>query len=260
MLGDLVCVAALALGIDVGWRPLSDGGVEYLIQIEPGLIEALKPGEAIGSDVPPRLIGEIRAYRITVGTEELPRELPPPTGAEPAQPAGSPGQTPGSAPPAMPGDTTPSPGPVRPGPQATLPEGPGGSGDADPPGLAAPGSRAPRAGRAEQPESAGAQPRTEPQPSPPNLLPGVSARKPLTAEQAVFHMARGDGGPAAPEEKPEQDTPAEEKPKPWAPLVVSLLGLFASLGANAYLGWVALDFRARYQKLVQRAFESTAGN
>jgi len=73
MCGTLVCVAAAMLGIDVGWLPCADGGFEYLIQIEPEALESLRRGEEIASDVPPGL-RDIRSYRITVGTEELPRQ------------------------------------------------------------------------------------------------------------------------------------------------------------------------------------------
>src|SRR3990172_2920279 len=72
-----MCWAAIALaavvGTDVGWRRLPDGGMEYIIQIEPHMLDMLKSGEQIVSDIPPEL-WEVRSYRITVGTDELPRE------------------------------------------------------------------------------------------------------------------------------------------------------------------------------------------
>lgn len=78
MCGNIVCVAAVLLGIDAGWQPLPQGGVVYLIQIEPQVFERLKSGEitAVESDVPP-YVKDIRTHRISVGTAELPRELPP---------------------------------------------------------------------------------------------------------------------------------------------------------------------------------------
>ena len=75
-------VAAVALGVDAGWQPLPDGGLEYLIQIEPHMLESLKAGEEIASDIPPTLT-DIRSYRITVGTGKLPREQAPKTAVEP---------------------------------------------------------------------------------------------------------------------------------------------------------------------------------
>jgi hypothetical protein len=254
-------MAAMALGIDVGWRPLSEGGVEYLIQIEPDLLETLQPGEAIGSDVPPPLVGQIRAYRITVGTEELPRELPsaievrgeiesPGLGA---REAGPPGLAPFSALP----EPTPSPGIGPPGGslpplEEPLPESSSDSEESEAPVMPLPGSLTPGPGEVGEPGGAGPQPRSWPRSSPPNLLPDVSARKPMKAEQAVFQVPNEDANPSA-SEKGQQEAATGEKPKPWTPLVVTLLGLFASLGANVFLGWMALDFRSRYQGLVRRS-------
>jgi len=69
----VLCLATLAWGIDVGWQRLPDGEMEYIIQIEPHVLEALRGGEEIESDIPPALRG-VRRYRIRVGTDELPRE------------------------------------------------------------------------------------------------------------------------------------------------------------------------------------------
>ena len=76
MCGTVLLVAAVAVGIDVGWQPLPGGGVEYIIQIEPQMLESFEPGLLAASDVPPHL-GQIRSYRIIVGTDDLPREDPP---------------------------------------------------------------------------------------------------------------------------------------------------------------------------------------
>lgn len=197
MIGSLACMTAMALGIDVGWHPLTGGGVEYLIQIEPGLLETLQPGEPIGSDVPPRLVGQVRAYRITVGTEELPRELP-----------------------------------------EELPAAAGETGVGERGGV-------------------GPQPRAWPESPPPQRLPDVSAQKPINAEHAVFQVPEDEVGPPASQQGEQGEPGGAEAPKPWTPLVVTLLGLFASVGANVFLGWMALDFRARYQGLVRRASEGS---
>ena len=76
MSGSILCIAAAVLAIDAGWRPLDDGGVVYLIQIEPEMLDTLRAGEAVESDIPPH-VKDVRGYRITVGSEKLPRELPP---------------------------------------------------------------------------------------------------------------------------------------------------------------------------------------
>ncbi|MDZ7616935.1 MAG: hypothetical protein U1E05_08025 [Patescibacteria group bacterium] len=72
LLGCLIPVA------DVGWRPLPTGdGMEYLIQLSPKDLEAIQRGEAWLTDIPTS-VGEVRAYRITMGAEELDRIYPPP--------------------------------------------------------------------------------------------------------------------------------------------------------------------------------------
>ena len=73
-----ISLAALVVGVDFGYQPLPDGGVQYLIQIPPHGVDALKSGEVIESLVP-RDVQPLRAFRITVGTKPLPRELPPKT-------------------------------------------------------------------------------------------------------------------------------------------------------------------------------------
>jgi hypothetical protein len=246
MVGELACLAALALGIDVGWRPLSEGGVEYLIQIEPGLLESLQPGDAIASDLPPRLAGQVRSYRITVGTEELPRELPSASeaGAETESPGAGLGET---EPPGL------TPFPALPGPLSSPDDGT--------PGLSLPPFEQPEPagpGDVGEPGGAGVQPRPWSDPPPPNLLPEVSAKRPMQADQAVFQVSNDEPKPAVDEETDQATAPAAGGGKPWAPLFVTLLGLFASLVANVYLGWTALDFRSRYQGLVRRAFEKAA--
>ncbi|MEN6452548.1 MAG: hypothetical protein ABFC96_18820, partial [Thermoguttaceae bacterium] len=46
-------------------------------------------------------------------------------------------------------------------------------------------------------------------------------------------------------EKPKQTekTPPSEPSKPWLPMTLTLIGLFASLGANAFLGWLVAGMR-----------------
>ena len=73
-------VAVAALGIEVGWKPLAEGGHEYTIEIEPGLLDVLKQGtHEITSEVPPGL--DVRSYRIMCGTGKVPRIDGPPAAA-----------------------------------------------------------------------------------------------------------------------------------------------------------------------------------
>lgn len=73
MAGSLVCLVTLTLGMDVGWRQLPDGGMEYIIQIEPHVLDSLRMGAEIESDIPPN-VRDLRKYRIVVGTGKLPRD------------------------------------------------------------------------------------------------------------------------------------------------------------------------------------------
>lgn len=72
MNGIAVLVTLAAIGVDYGWQPLSDGQLEYIIQIEPALLDGLKSGEEIVSEIPPQARG-VRKFRIRVGTGAVPR-------------------------------------------------------------------------------------------------------------------------------------------------------------------------------------------
>ena len=50
MFGTILCVAAVTLGVDVGWKPNGDGGLEYIVQI----IEATRTHEDVRTGVSPR--------------------------------------------------------------------------------------------------------------------------------------------------------------------------------------------------------------
>jgi hypothetical protein len=72
----------LACGVDVGYEPVADGHLEYIIQVEPQLLESLAAGHDVTSEVPRGL--DIRHFRLTVGTATLPR-----IAAGAGQPAGA---------------------------------------------------------------------------------------------------------------------------------------------------------------------------
>jgi hypothetical protein len=123
----LIYVAAATLGFQYGYERLPEGGMRYILQLDPAALDALRDGQSIESSVPSD-IGEIRAYRIVTGRGRPPRETPLPK---------------------------PAPAPVKPAPV--------------------------------------------------------------------------------------------EPAKPWLPLTLTILGLFASLGANVFLGWIAWGFRRQCQ-------------
>lgn len=66
-------MAAATMGVDVGWQPAPDGGLEYIIQIEPETLEQLRNGQELAVGIRPEL-RDVRRYRIIVGDGPLPRE------------------------------------------------------------------------------------------------------------------------------------------------------------------------------------------
>jgi hypothetical protein len=67
----------LAAGVNFGWQPAagSPDGYEYIVQVEPELLDALQRGDAvpIESNIPPD-VGPIRKVSVVVGRSELPQD------------------------------------------------------------------------------------------------------------------------------------------------------------------------------------------
>lgn len=80
MYAAALLIATAAVGVDTGWRPAQDDpeSVQYIIQIEPEVLQKmLRDGTPIDSIVPPDVHGGvIRCFRVQLGEDELPRELP----------------------------------------------------------------------------------------------------------------------------------------------------------------------------------------
>jgi hypothetical protein len=217
MCANFACIAAVLLGIDAGWQPLPDGGMLYMIQIEPHLLETLASGEPIQSDVP-SFVKNVRAYRIMVGTAELPRELPAEQIESPAAAATTGDQPPTD--PFLPPATAP---PNWPDPSAGLPW------------LRQPGAESPVT---------------------PNVIEPAPNSKRIDAQTAGY--LEGPSAQSKPEPKsPSEQAAGQEEPQQdqteelWTPLVVALFTLFGSLGANLYLGWVTWNTRSRYRSLIE---------
>jgi hypothetical protein len=79
----LFCLSAAAMGVDYGWQPVAGGGIEYIIQVDPALLDSLKAGHDLFSDLPSS-VSNVRRYRITVGNERLPHHGEPPPAVVPA--------------------------------------------------------------------------------------------------------------------------------------------------------------------------------
>jgi hypothetical protein len=46
-----------------------------------------------------------------------------------------------------------------------------------------------------------------------------------------------------------QESHVEPSDKPWWPLTLAILALFASMGGNLYMGWIAVDVYRRYLEM-----------
>ena len=127
--GLVIALATATLGVDVGWRPAGDGGLEFIIQVEPQLLDTLKDGGELTAGVHPHL-QKVRRYRIIVGEGRPPRidlpeekpaaaEPPPKLKPEAAEPSGATETPPLKLKPeaAVP-EPAPSPPPVGPSLQA----------------------------------------------------------------------------------------------------------------------------------------------
>lgn len=75
-------VSWAAVAVDYGWQPTQDGQLEYIVQIAPAELDAMKNGEEIISEIHPDARG-VRRFRIRVGRGELPRvgHVPPDSGS-----------------------------------------------------------------------------------------------------------------------------------------------------------------------------------
>ena len=84
----------------------------------------------------------------------------------------------------------------------------------------------------------------------PRTLTPDPAVKPLNTPAAFNEPAGGLAKSMAPAQNRSEASKGEPA-KPWMPLILVSLGLFASLGGNAYLAWIFADLRRRYKKLSQ---------
>jgi hypothetical protein len=246
----LILVTTAALGVEVGWQPLAEGGHEYTIQIEPQLLGILqRGGEEITSEVPPGL--DVRRYRITVGTGKLARDAGEPTpaaapAAEPAPPEPAPAApaepTPGDPYGTRPGDEPPPPEPAESNSAApTFP-------DNDPFDTSAPPSEPPANA---QPGASLPNATADPRAQAPAKLPDGDASEPI--RPANYDARDPDkAAQAQPETTNRPELQGEAAAKPWTALLVSVALLCCSLGANFFLGWNLWDARSRYRDAVAK--------
>jgi hypothetical protein len=197
MFAHVLWFSTVIVGINVGWQPLPEGGMEYIIQLDPQTLEALKAGESIQSDIPPSA-GDVRSYKIVLGSNKLPRTSPPAASIE--------------SPSAKSSERTQ-------GQTSNLPE------------------------TANQGQTSA---------FPHQLLPDP-AGKPMTARSAAYVESTGGSTKSETAQPKPSETKNEEPAKPWMPLTLVSLGLFASLGGNVYLTWIFADLRRRYRESLLKA-------
>ena len=197
MFAQVLWFSTVIVGINVGWQPLPEGGMEYIIQLDPQTLEALKAGKPIQSDIPPSA-GDVRSYKILLGSDKLPRISPPATSIE--MPSAKTSER-------IQGLSSNLPKTATQGQTSTIPH---------------------------------------------QLLPDL-AGKPLTARSAAFVEPAGGSTKSETTSQKQSETKIEEPAKPWMPLILVSLGLFASLGGNVYLTWIFADLRRRYRASLSKA-------
>ena len=251
MTGATLVLATLTLGVDYGWQPTEKGDLEYIIQIEPELVQSLLEGREISSEVFPDL-KDVRRFRIRVGDAEVPREMPPAPASESAD---EPDADPDAGPRA---DSTDLPA-YDSGPTPNNPETE--ASDGAPPAAAAGPTQGPAwPGKSPFPADTAAV-ESSPAAAPPDALQPDPGSRPMH-KQAGYIQDSAEDDPAVrspsdamPGEKNSGPDGVPEPPGPekrWWPLTAAIVALFTSLGGNAYLAWIAIDFRSRYQRLALR--------
>jgi hypothetical protein len=209
MIGSAVCVAIGLLGVEVGCQRQPDGSLQYIIQIEPELLDTLRTGEFnVESHIPDEL-RDVRSYQVRIGRGKLPRDdLRPPFKEAPKQ-----GKSLTLPPPEFP------PGSARSG---GLPK------SEDPPQALPPNLQSKPV--QEEPLAQTRQATF--------VEPGTAEHSGTdkVADTNESHQAQAASG-------------GTETPKPWLPLTLALTGLCGSLGGNLYLAWLYWEARLRYRAL-----------
>jgi hypothetical protein len=88
---------------------------------------------------------------------------------------------------------------------------------------------------------------------PPATLPPNPASKPLAEQRVAFAAPLPVENPAVANSAATPGVETATAARPWLPLWLTIVALFASLGGNLFLGWVTWDARSRYRSLLGSA-------
>lgn len=69
----MLLLVLTAPGIDYGWQPGSDGKLEYILQLEPAAIDALRAGKEISSDIHPEVVQSVRRFVVRAESPQTSR-------------------------------------------------------------------------------------------------------------------------------------------------------------------------------------------
>ncbi len=73
MVSQALLLGWMSLGINYGWQPAPEGGLEYIVQVEPSLVDALLRGQSLVSEIPGN-VRNLRRVRVRIGNDEVPRQ------------------------------------------------------------------------------------------------------------------------------------------------------------------------------------------
>ena len=276
MSGALYMILAMsAAGVQFGWQPIDGGGREYIVQVEPQLVDTFRK-DGFTSDVPPDL-RDIRRIRIVVGNGPLPNQGAMSAAQEPSKlaatttksDAGPRATTAAKVPSGVAADWPPLPGPAetrdpQPGaapPLVPVPQVPTAAPDATkPPSLPADSPKIDTHPRTAEKPSTDAPP-PDPTPDPrqaqtwPNSLQAPRdngwppRHQPTTDANGQPLTTVGDQRRSPSEENPPVGL-AADGPHPWGILLGVSALLVASVAGNVFLGWGFLGARARYLEVL----------
>ncbi len=282
----LLLTATAVVGVDFGWQPTADGGgLEYIIQIEPEWLQALASGDVseLTSTIHPD-VQNVRRFRIRIGTEKPPRigaemfrdqqkaantdtqetaestGTPQPKEAESAPPWTPPPRKSGSRWTTPPPEPSPTPaGEPNSSSQTAAPDEPQRDRTTQAPPTTADDGR-PTLADVEHPGSFVPDPESEPLAHMPTAFtqsrdtgaePVESPTNSAADVSSTILNARSDQNDHETDQTDAASPGTDKSGKPWGLLTFALLCLFASLGGNVYLGWIAWDTHGRYRTLAR---------